>query len=221
MQNCIFCKEIEKSYDTNFSKLYPEMKERILYETKNFILMPCLGQLSYGHSMIVPKEHFTSMKNAIRAIGINEIQDILFLYKEHLKKEGYTSFFTYEHGNNSKNERGNLENENNNSCIEHAHLNIIPLFKTASLLNEITENKDIFSDIKQVYSKITLNDSYILYALDDIHYSFKYIGDVIYESQYFRRILANYLNKEEWDWKKYGKQNILIQYINDFRKYYD
>lgn len=210
MYECIFCKEMNTKGETNFSKLYPKFKNRILYETKNFILKPALGQISYGHVMIIPKKHYLSINEAIIEFGTDEIKQILHIYKGYFDRiKKYNNFFIYEHGSNKE----------NTSCIEHAHLNIIPL-ENKKILDNIPSDVNIYSSttIDSIYEKILLKESYIMYSIEN-KYFFKYIKSNEYKSQYFRRILAKYFNIEEWDWKKFKSQKIFEEFIIDFKGY--
>jgi len=214
MEQCIFCKEINNDGETNFSKLYPKFQNRILHETKNFMLKPALGQIAYGHSMIIPKKHYLSIKEAILEFGTDEIKEILYIYKNYFdinKKNNH--FFIYEHGSSKI--------QNNNSCIEHAHLNIIPL-ANKEILDVIINNENEYSSgtIDSIYKTILLKRSYIMFAMEDKYY-FKYVETIDYQSQYFRRILAKYLKIKEWNWKKFKSQNIFEEFLISFKDYHD
>ena len=53
MENCIFCKIIKK-----------EIPATVVYEDENFLAFLDINPVSLGHTLVVPKKHFTWMQEA-------------------------------------------------------------------------------------------------------------------------------------------------------------
>jgi hypothetical protein len=62
VHNCTFCAEvIRNSPDTDFqATVGVACPERILKQTKHFIVIPTVGQIIEGYRLVVSREHFLS-----------------------------------------------------------------------------------------------------------------------------------------------------------------
>lgn len=77
--DCVLCRELNGSKETNFHAIYGEQYSRKLAETDNFVLIPALGQLTENQFMIIPKKHYLSMREAIQ--NFSEIQILIDCYR--------------------------------------------------------------------------------------------------------------------------------------------
>ena len=124
--DCTFCNEIRGDGENNFFKMYLEktfsldnIKDRIIAETNNFILIPTIGPLLPGHLLLVSKDHHISFSH----IPINLIHETEVI-KQNLRNIMNHSYCTpvfFEHGPMSSCEAGG------GCCYIHAHLHIIPV----------------------------------------------------------------------------------------------
>ena len=64
--DCVFCREIGGSRNTNFATRYPEISSRIVGETEHLVAFPCIGQLAKGHFLVAPKSHLTTFRDSMR-----------------------------------------------------------------------------------------------------------------------------------------------------------
>lgn len=124
--DCCICDEVKNGrLPSRFYNHYP-IKNRICYETKNFIVVPSVSPLKIGHLLFFQKEHVTSLMK-LNEVKINELKESILKYKNLFKDDLY--FF--EHG---------VGNITQMACgINHAHLHILPIDKGISenISNEI------------------------------------------------------------------------------------
>lgn len=209
MQNykhdCVLCRELNGSKQTNFHAIYGEALSRILAETDNFVLIPALGQLVQYQSMIVPKQHFVSMKEATK--DFSEIQTLLDFYrKTFLSNEDEVMLF--ENGNS---------NALPSSCIEHAHLNILPIdFDFEKEKAHFLDSNDeliLHKRLTEIYDEIHYDRTYRLVGTLSAGFYMMYLSKKP-ESQFMRKKISNLLAQEIWDWKNFGFQESVQSLVN-------
>lgn len=103
MENCVFCKIARK-----------EIKCEIVYESENFLAFPDAHPRSRGHTLIVPKKHFTNLIDMPAVLG-NELIDVVKKVAEIRFKEGAGGFNLI---NNCGREAG--------QAVMHVHFHLIP-----------------------------------------------------------------------------------------------
>ena len=81
INDCVFCRELNGSRDTNFATRYPEIQSRIIYETESLVAFPCIGQLVNGHFLVVPKNHDCTLAQTQKRLN-NLNQELTHLLKE-------------------------------------------------------------------------------------------------------------------------------------------
>lgn len=195
-KTCRFCNEIngKKSDNLFFTIFRGNPPNRILKETKNFVVIPTIGQIIEGYLLIIPKKHFLSFAH----LPFRFYRELETLKEE--TKNALTTIYTepifYEHG-----AVGN--------SAEHAHLHAIPA--------EI----DILQDIKRSFipREIRNMSELKIQAEKGIPYLFyenrigqKFIFNAsAVTSQFLRQIVADKLGRSDrWNWKEYiGRQEML------------
>lgn len=206
--DCVLCRELSGSKQTNFHAIYGEHLSRKLAETDNFVLIPALGQLTKYQSMIVPKQHFISMKEAIK--DFSEIQTLLDFYKNTFLSEE-DEVMLFENGNSAT-----LPS----SCIEHAHLNLLPIafdFEREKTHFFDSSTRLIFhKDLNEMYDEIQYDQSYRLAGTISTGFYSMYLQKKP-ESQFMRKKISKLLDQEMWDWKIFGFQES-VQNLLNFKK---
>ncbi len=202
--DCVLCRELNGSKKTNFHAIYGEQYSRKLAETDNFVLIPALGQLTENQSMIIPKKHYLSIKEAIQ--DFSEIQSLIDYYKNiFLSNEQEVMIF--ENGNSTSTQ---------SSCIEHAHLNLLPIrFNFIQKLSQFfgTDEKLLFSrNLEKLYSDISFDRTYRVAGTFSSGFYTMYLNQKT-ESQFIRKELAKLLEHNKWDWKSFGFQSSLLKII--------
>ena len=81
VNDCVFCRELNGSRDTNFAERYPEIKSRVIFETESLAAFPCIGQLVCGHFLIVPKSHDCTLAQTQKRLS-NFNQELSLILRE-------------------------------------------------------------------------------------------------------------------------------------------
>ena len=125
--DCIFCKINNK-----------EIPSYTIYEDEKIRVMMDINPVTNGHSLIIPKEHYTNLED-IPLDTLTHIQkvakDMYKLLKDKLNIDGLTLCQNNEYGQE----------------VKHYHLHLIPRYKGDNLRMISNQNKD---DIKIIYEKI-------------------------------------------------------------------
>jgi diadenosine tetraphosphate (Ap4A) HIT family hydrolase len=204
LSQCDFCDEFSGGHNNAFSRRYgSDPRGRTVFETQNFKVLPSLGQIVEGHVLVVPVRHYTALADMPSPLT-EEVADLA----DHVRialSANYGSCLLFEHGSRGVCSGG---------CgIYHAHLHAVPLREESepvSLLKERFGYRKLGS-IGDIASESNGTDSYLYY--EDLH-SNRYIFDVEYlPSQYMRRLMAEALGKDEWDWRKCGREEALLSTI--------
>lgn len=178
---------------------------KILFQSKNFVVIPTIGSLVEGWLLIVPKEHF---------LCIGALNDKLLLELKSFKEfiyntlnKCYSSIVFFEHGPAKSNQAIGCG-------VDHAHLHVLPFkYDLVSEANRISniplkwESVNGLDGLKDFYKK---GLSY-LYVEQKIGKSLVATHPEI-PSQFFRRIIAESVGKpEKYNWKEYvEEQNINV-----------
>ncbi len=189
MESCEFCNEFTRGYlDIG------GIKNRILYETDNFMVFPALGQIVEGYLLIVPKEHYLNM-GSLPIEMYSELESIKEKV-QNILQEVYEMPVIFEHGPVSSTRRGGC-------CIDHAHFHVVPV------------NVDIIQELSRSFSYRTITslielkqqfESGTPYFFVEDQQKNKYVFDIIRRvpSQYIRKIIASKIGKLEiYDWGAY------------------
>lgn len=203
--DCVLCRELNGSKETNFHRIYGAQYSRILSETENFVLIPALGQLTENQLMIIPKKHYLSMKEAIQ--DFSEIKTLIDYYQNiYLTDEDEIMFF--ENGNSIYTE---------SSCIEHAHLNLLlirfDLDKKMKIFFDLDKKLFYQNKLEMLYNKLKYNISYRMVGTYSNGFYAMELNEKP-ESQFMRKKLAELLQCDKWDWESFGFQSSLLKIIN-------
>jgi diadenosine tetraphosphate (Ap4A) HIT family hydrolase len=205
--SCVFCRELNGSRDTNFAKRYPEISSRIVGESASLVAFPCIGQLSPGHFMIVPKLHSRTFRETRLLTPDFQVQFTGLVKHVHAlldRDDRYSLFF--EHGAESGADGG---------CgIYHAHIHVIPNAGHVELNSHIQlsggSRHRLMDDL---WTKLPENGSYTFYGSSTRGF-FSHVLDRPLSSQYLRRSVANELNTSSWDWRQAGREVAMIETLN-------
>lgn len=188
--DCCICEEVKNGrLSSRFYNHYP-IKNRICYETKNFIVVPSVSPLKIGHLLFFPKEHTTNLMK-LNDIKINELKQLILKYKNLINDDLY--FF--EHG---------VRHVTQTACgINHAHLHMLPLDKGISenINDEILNNYSPTKTDNLFNLLLDKNNmkSYLIFG-NNINNIFLINNEEI-PSQFMRKLISKYLKNKYWDWK--------------------
>lgn len=115
MEDCIFCKIVKG-----------DIPSYTIYENDNIKVFMDIGPISKGHSLIIPKKHYTNLMDMepelLREID-EVIKELYPKFKEKLGAEGLTR----------------MQNNELGQEVKHYHMHLIPRYKNDKLEPEVNE----------------------------------------------------------------------------------
>ncbi len=193
-RECPFCIEFK---DINKSLFYSmtnyKIKNRIVYEDKDFIVLVPLGQFIEGGLLFLTKEHIHSFahldkdKYLLLDTLVNKIKSII------LEVFGVVPII-FEHSSSIDRSKGNC-------CVDHAHLNIFPV--NININDYITDRISTSISFIGELSKLKFYDNGYIYVDSLLN------GKIIFDgknvpTQLIRQHLTHSLGCESrWHWKDY------------------
>ncbi len=212
---CDLCEELSGSSENSFSRIYRgDPESRILFRTEQFAVMPSLGQIVEGYLLILPCRHLKALGD-LSAVDVNELATISQQVGEILTKE-YGAYVLFEHGTRSEDVGG---------CgVYHAHLHAAPLDVISERSDLVGHLKarfpyDEMTNLREIGKRTVGLSCYLLYQdLEGKAYLFK-TGSL--PSQYVRKLLANAMGEQVWNWRDVGREERLLATIQRLSRYFD
>lgn len=220
--SCDFCNERE-GIETVYNKIYGN-RNRIVYETENFMVFPCLGQLREGHLLIVSKKHINAMGMLDRD-NLKELENLILFIGNFYKKTYNMSVLCFEHG--VLDDKGS-----SGGCgIYHMHLHLVPIrgdefLKVVDEVNRQGKNKlHPAKKLEDVCQCIVERNTYVFFSLFNREQKEEmYIinnSENYFESQYFRQVVATVFGNEEWNWKMIkDEEETFLRTLEKFRVFW-
>jgi histidine triad (HIT) family protein len=135
MEGCIFCK-IAKG----------EIPSAKVYEDESILAFLDISPANKGHTLIIPKEHFETLTD-IPAETLSKMMETVKKVSEkvekNLKAEGYTIMMS--------------NREAGEQVVKHAHIHVMPRYKTDDFKFAWTHKKYEEGEIDKVLEKIKLS----------------------------------------------------------------
>jgi hypothetical protein len=176
--------------------------------TPGFVLLPSVGPLVKGHSLLVTKDHHLNL--AALPTSLQDEYDALAVdARMHLRRNGLR-LIEVEHGSTAADSAG--------ACIVHTHihwfpanLDIEPIFnRSLETLADLPEISGLhrWASHPYILTRSGLNGRVRLYNAENA------------PSQLARRLIAELLGIEMWDWGAAPRDKLIIETI-DFWKQLD
>lgn len=125
MEDCIFCKIVKG-----------DIPSYTIYENDNIKVFMDIGPIAKGHSLIIPKKHYTNLMDMDSEL-LREIDEVIKelypKFKEKLGAEGLTR----------------MQNNELGQEVKHYHMHLIPRYKNDKLEPEV--NKEAKESVEKVY----------------------------------------------------------------------
>jgi diadenosine tetraphosphate (Ap4A) HIT family hydrolase len=190
---CDICSELQKDKKAYFYSTYESsISNRIIHETENLYVIPSIGQIVEGYLLIVPKNHYLSIgQMPVKLIA--EVEEMKEYVYKHLSKLYKPPIF-FEHGS---------IRETGGCGVYHAHIHAVPCGHIEGILAQISERFNVqqIESMLELIKYVDLDKSYIYFEDCNMNkYSFE-VDEI--PSQYFRKILAELISNEKWDWHSY------------------
>lgn len=197
-RECCLCSQIEGLKENDLiARLLPGQPyvRRVMLESVSFAVMPSLGPLVPGHSLLCPKAHLRSFAH---------IDDHLHAEYEEIKAELRTTLREIYRVEVTLFEHGMAATGNRILCtVDHAHMHFLPLpdmFDAgAAAEGEWTEFDGSLTTLQQ----LSEGREYIFYETPDGACRLLTSRDGTFESQYMRKVIAGGLgHAAHWDWRE-------------------
>jgi diadenosine tetraphosphate (Ap4A) HIT family hydrolase len=151
-------------------------------------VVPDISPLVDGHVMLVANRHIGSYSE-IGEEKLGQIDDFLAAYREVCFQTFGEEVVAFEHG-------VPLSSDGKNTCVEHAHIHIIPL-KQGDVFNRIVKRLNLSQSPRL---RLENKKNHYLAAWD--HSGRLWMSeDVGFESQVFRREIGSEIGEVLWHWE--------------------
>jgi len=208
---CDFCDEFRGRRNNSFHRIYADdPRSRLLLRSADFAILPTLGQITEGYLLLAPIEHFTCF---------GDLSNIL-LERSASLSASITASLTAEYGSCILFEHGTRSSDAGGCGISHAHLHAVPIpvdldpvesLRTRFPHRQLTDFREIMSSSKGL-------PGYLFYQ-DSLSRPFLFeVGSL--PSQFMRKILAEALGTEDWDWRIAQREQRLIATSNRLMPYF-
>lgn len=204
---CCICSEIQSG---RLPPLYEEKYDiayRNCLETRDFVVFPSVSPLTFGHLLLFPKRHVTSLAQ-LNSKCLQNLCKIVTQLAARVSVRSDPPYF-FEHGV--------PENGTGGCGITHAHLHLLPLPTSIALSADGRVSKeyppDRSGDLVHMLDTHIPGFHYLLFGQDlgDLRLSFS-SG---LPSQYMRRIIAEETGLTCWDWRELSGVNLFRRTIKE------
>jgi ATP adenylyltransferase len=194
---CCLCSQIDGNPENDLiSQLLPQGAycRRIAMESENFAVVPSLGPLTPGHSLICPKGHVKSFAGLDPQLS-SEFKNFKALVSARMKSIFAAPIHYFEHGSSSAGDRVIC-------TVDHAHLHLVPMsVEIVTVLLSDKRWKQVTSDLLELRVR-TAADEYLYYEDPNGAAFLACAGRFRFDSQHMRKIFAEALGKpDDWNWR--------------------
>lgn len=203
IEDCVYCRYLAGDVGIN---------ERSLYRSKNFFVMPGVGQFTTGYVLIMPIEHI--MSNAeLKPVELKEFEDVLEDMEYILKLTYGKNVLVWENGS------GHSGIGKAKDSIVHSHVHLAPSNLTTDVIAEVSGYP--FTEILLEDLALYKEHSYLLVRTPDkTHWYINNDPKLYIPRQYVRQLLAEEYNipGDMWNWRTYPFVEKLHQTVADIQK---
>jgi diadenosine tetraphosphate (Ap4A) HIT family hydrolase len=198
-RDCPFCKEIALGESPDLAARYgPTFRHRAVWGTDEFLVIPSIGQLVFGHMLLVPRGHVNSLaacgERAAFAAGalLTRVESVLGPH------------VAFEHGTPCGAATGGCS-------IVHAHLHVLPA-RAEEWRLPATPSGEPWSEVEWLpwaagvsHEPVTTDYLFIRLPGDKCFVSVEPSPP----SQFLRQWAAKTLGQKRWDWREYVAESAL------------
>lgn len=212
MLDCCFCSELREGTSPDLVARYGSRSvDRVVWKSRNLAVIPTIGQIKRGHSLILTLSHvnsFAALQASTHPRVEREVRNVMMTLERAL---GPCVMF----------EHGTPEGATEGSCgIVHAHLHVVPVGEVRLGLPDVTHvdwiplaQQDWLKQIGELGGR---GEGYLLVWLPTTGIATAIGADA--PSQFLRRWVANGLGSRAWDWRTSGDDPALQPTIEWMRK---
>lgn len=192
---CLLCDELwSKNPLSHQLNLWDDPVNKVIFESKHFVVLRDISPIIPGHCLILTKKHFTSF---------SRLPNNWWTELGNIKKKAipviasrFGDPFLFEHGSVS----GKMKV---GACIEHAHIHLIPAYVS------VTDSLSDYTNAPLQCSQISMPEVFTGVKASYLYYEDQNGYGCIIENprqpvpqQIIRRIVAKKYKIADWDWKK-------------------
>jgi len=209
LTTCAFCDELQGGHENDFVKRYAgRLNSRVWLSAAHFVAMPSLGQLAAGHSLVIPRRHALSLGH-LDDSELFELGKVKKLVATALEDE-FAKPIWFEHG---------CVDDSSGGCgVSHAHLHALPVnydLKVPDKLARLFKGHRITGE-GALRERISMGMPYLFYGARDAGAEYMFEVDCL-PSQFLRRIIAEELGIDRWDWRAAGYEDSLVTAVRTLR----
>lgn len=201
---CEFCNEFAGGSSNSFAVHYGnELANRTILEQDGFRVLPSLGQIVPGYLLLVPIHHHRALADMSRE-ELNAAETLNAGLSDQMRS-AYGSCLFFEHG---------VRVDDSGGCgISHAHLHIVPFPAEKEPLDELIRTFP-FEEISHLVDlkRVPPDKSYLYYESTRGNRCLFYPPFI--PSQYIRRLLAEALGIQRWDWRQCGREEQFLSTLS-------
>jgi diadenosine tetraphosphate (Ap4A) HIT family hydrolase len=204
-RTCELCDEIA-GLSSRFDQVYGNiLRDRIVFCTRNFVVMPSIGQLGDGHLMIVSRLHVTAASHLDTRMR-KELTTLIRYIRDWMSVSVGSNVVVFENGD----PKGNGQM---GCTIGHLHVHLVAsrqptptlLVALYSLGAKASPGLPELQEVSDAYSWIEMGRGNALVIPHRL------------PSQTLRRLIAGELGIDRWDWQDAGREQQLIELVRAAR----
>ena len=208
--NCPICDELQARQNSRLGAALADGRTRnaVFSTTRRFALIPTVGPLVAGHSLIVSRKHQNNLFAGVSHATLEEV----FVLLDRFISDNATAYgndlFCFEHG------ALNVTDCDVLCSTIHAHLHTLPISKKAiaRLLRSVGEGStEVQAD--EIPSEVAMYETYVIafhYSRGRGPMSARLIDASGLPPQHLRRVVASELGISEWDWKTHPRPTLIL-----------
>jgi hypothetical protein len=214
---CPICAELSAESGTRLSMAVgdQEVRNAVLRDSPSFALIPSVGPLALGHSLLVTKAHQSTVFGGLTAADYDQVQALFAVFSAKIVDRINPSLeiLCFEHG------AARSFPDRELCSTVHAHLHLVPL--ADHLVARIT--KSVRGESLDSLSPLTLSST--IESLTEYLLVFRLSrrgeinGATIQDAselapQFMRRLVADHIGNKNWNWKTHSDAFLLRQTIH-------
>lgn len=180
----------------------------VLLRSRAFFAKPGLGHFSPGYSLICSMAHVMNMAMLPRR-ELRELEDVVATFAQRLRASTGRRVVMFEHGTCGSVHAG--------SCIDHAHVHLLPVPDDIDVSHEIIDQGTKIGSLSALRRFGNSRGSYFFF---DNGCGVRRVTRLTapLRSQFARQLLAARLGiPDEWDWAVFPRRTEIRAFVSDYQ----